>query len=74
MPHEITVAELALQLWVEWFRKGGDPLHASEVDGDLSCFFCGGYALDRDSQEHDPECIWLRAKQLVKNPAYAKLP
>lgn len=56
----------ALRLWEKWFEEDGDPLVPSECDGGLSCFFCGGYAVTREEQEHSEDCIFIRAKHLIK--------
>lgn len=37
----------------------------SEVDGSLSCFFCGGYCRPLGECEHEPDCLYVRAKEIV---------
>ena len=59
-----TKAEQALELWREWFVWDGDPTYMDEMYGDLRCFFCGEILLDKP-YEHAPNCIFIRAKQLV---------
>lgn len=49
--------------WRELFTAGEyefDPMIASEIDGDLSCFFCGG-----DLSQHEDGCIYMRVKAIL---------
>lgn len=55
----------ALELWKRWFATDGRPLCASECGGELHCFFCGGFAVSSDEQEHNASCIYVKAKALV---------
>lgn len=60
-------ANEALTLWREWLAKGGDPFYASEMGGDVYCFFCGEWQHDSDNRpEHEADCIYVRAKRLVE--------
>lgn len=61
-------ANEALRLWQEWFETDGDPV-CSDGRGDVViCFFC-----DRDNpvwNGHEDDCIYIRAKELVKGPLF----
>ena len=39
-----------------------DPTYASETGGDVHCFFCHAWM---QHEEHDADCTWLLACQLV---------
>ena len=39
-----------------------NPLIPSEVDGDLSCFWCGAF----EAEKHDPGCLYLEAYRLLQ--------
>lgn len=44
------------------------PTAPSEIDGDLSCFFCGAWSPERPrGDKHKPDCIWQAAVDLAKN-------
>jgi hypothetical protein len=40
------------------------PMIASEVDGSLSCFFCGEYSPDTN-ERHRPNCAYVEAKRIT---------
>jgi len=44
-----------------------DPLIPSEVDGSLSCFFCGEWAAGTTlaASKHEPTCLWREATEIV---------
>jgi hypothetical protein len=67
MIEEIENHESALALWVEWFKKGGDPTCADSL-GDSYCFFCNAFDPERHaySDPHREDCIYLRARQLIE--------
>lgn len=39
-----------------------DPICASELGGDLYCYFCGEFAVTADSASHGSDCLWKRAR------------
>ena len=40
---------------------------ASEIDGDLSCFFCGGWEnIGSDEIKHDEDCPYILAKRYLE--------
>ncbi|HWV44148.1 hypothetical protein [Pseudorhodoplanes sp.] len=48
-----------------------DPSNASEIDGSLSCFFCGGWEAVTSSSsnrmfDHEPNCLWALARRKVE--------
>lgn len=54
--------------WRELFTDGQyefDPIIASECGGDLSCFFCGAWFVDRDESQHSEDCIYMRVKAIL---------
>lgn len=53
----INRAEAALSLWREFFQERGSP---NGPDDSFLCFFC--YAAN--GTEHEPDCIYIRAKEL----------
>jgi len=58
----------ALELWKRLLLEPGwSPLIPSEVDGSLSCFFCG--ASDDEDQAHARDCIYVAALDLVRPAA-----
>lgn len=64
-------ADQALKLWLDFFLDVGDPFVPSEIDGDLSCFFCGSYsAVSRELVEHEKDCIFVRARDLMLKNEY----
>lgn len=56
-------------LWREWFNKDSDPIYASEMGGDLHCFFCGEFQVSNDDNRHKEDCIYVRAKRLIEERA-----
>ena len=60
-----TKEQLALELWREWFAEDGGPMYAAEGSGDLTCFFCGEWFFG-EHDKHAPDCIFIRAKQLIE--------
>ena len=58
--------DTALALWREWLEQDGDPLYASEQNGDLYCFFCQEWQANRRAHTHAPDCIYIRAKRLIE--------
>lgn len=50
----------ALELWREWFRWSGDPWEVEDQMGRVGCFFCIA-----DQPNHEPDCIYLAAWELV---------
>lgn len=58
---EIKRGKKALEL-VKRIAAIDTPEYASEIDGDLYCFFCGEWV---DIDPHAWDCIWLQAKRLV---------
>ena len=41
-----------------------DPEIASEAGGDIHCFYCHAW-IENDFESHNPDCIWLRANDLI---------
>ncbi len=42
-----------------------EPIIASEMGGDLSCFYCGTFTVS-GWKNHEKDCIWIRSKELVE--------
>ncbi len=40
-----------------------EPIIASEMGGDLSCFYCNSFS---EWENHEKDCIWIRSKELVE--------
>lgn len=66
-------AEEALKLWEEWLANNNmvDAPLAYEAQGDSYCFFCNRSNPLREG--HEPNCIYIRAKELVKGPLFKGL-
>jgi len=62
---QLELNQQAFELWQRWFQEDGNPLCASECGGDLHCFFCGGFAVTPEEQEHTAGCIYVRAKAVA---------
>jgi hypothetical protein len=42
--------------------RESDPAIASEVDGNLSCYWCRAW-LSPARTEHEPDCLWVAAQK-----------
>lgn len=46
------------------------PFYASEMGGDIYCFFCGEWQVDENNNpRHDDDCIWIEAVNLLRESA-----
>ena len=67
MTEASSVPDTALGLWLEVFAWFGDePFLPNTVSGELKCIFCNKVSPSPIEQRHEPDCIWMRAKALVK--------
>lgn len=71
MSIKVTNQQIDKQLadaWRELFAGGQyafDPLYASEIDGDLACFFCRAWFIDRDDSHHSENCTYMKVKAIL---------
>lgn len=62
-------ADQALKLWLDFFLDVGDPIIGYEDD--YQCYFCGSYsAVSRELVEHEKDCIFARARDLMLKNEY----
>lgn len=59
--------EQALKLLIELINSSFTPFVPSEIDGDLSCVFCGGWLTVNSDLAHEIDCFYVQAKKLVKS-------
>jgi len=66
MTEAFSIPDTPLSLWLELFEKIGDErFYATEIHGDLECFFCVKPSPSLIEQQHEPDCIWVRAKAVA---------
>ena len=66
MTEASSIPDTPLSLWLELFEKIGDePFYATNIHGDLECFFCGKPSPSLIEQQHEPDCIWVRARAVT---------
>lgn len=67
-------ANEALKLWQEWFEENNKYIDAAVAYDELGnnrCFFC--HEDDPIWNGHHADCIYIRAKTLVKGPLFEGL-
>lgn len=64
-------SDQALKLWLDFFLDVGDPIISDSSGEDYQCYFCGSFsAIGRDVVEHETDCIFVRARDLMLKNEY----
>lgn len=65
------MGDTAESLWRELFETMDPPFVATDAGGELHCWFCGLQSPRETEQQHEPNCIWVRARALIAKPPAA---
>jgi len=57
--------DIALALWREWFLTRGHPWEPECEGWNSHCSFCGAVQISGNINEHEDQCVYVRAGKLL---------